>query len=191
MRAWALGLLLVGSLWGASGAINDKKNRIFIGVMTGFRTAKLSSTPWDNAFSWGIEGGYQYDIRQYISLRTAINYLQTLKPTAFNTKVDSLLSWNMGVVSDFYKLSKKMLIGVYADIGFGYFQSAMTLSSPIQTRSFMGYNGVFDFGVGGTLEKQHRVELGVKFPFGEVKSIKKPSTSLRAFYWIASYAYLF
>ncbi|WP_121756971.1 hypothetical protein [Helicobacter felis] len=189
MRAWTLGLLLVGSLWGVNN--NAQRNRVFIGVMTGFRTAQLSITPWGNAFLWGIKGGYQYYVGQNVSLRTTIDYTQTLKPTAFHTRVDSLLSWNVGVINDFYRLSKKMLIGVYADIGFGYFQSAMTLNSSIQARSFMGYNAVLDFGLGGTLEQQHRVELGLKFPFGEVWSIKNPSVSLRAFYWIASYAYLF
>ncbi|WP_120945603.1 MULTISPECIES: outer membrane beta-barrel protein [Helicobacter] len=179
--------LLCGS---ALVADNPSKNRIFIGVNTGFQTTKSTSTPWQNNFLWGIYGGYQFDAHKYFALRVDIDYIMALRPTALHTRVYSFLSANVDMINDFYRLSKKMVVGTYLGLGFGYFQSAEVLNSSVSARNFMGYNGVFNVGLGGTIEQQHRVELGVKIPFGRIKSLNHHGF-IQTYYWIASYAYLF
>ncbi|WP_121021434.1 outer membrane beta-barrel protein [Helicobacter vulpis] len=168
-----------------------RKNHIFIGVSTGFQTTKPALIPWQNNFLWGIRGGYQFDALKYLAIRVDMDYLMGLRPTALHTQVYSFLSVNADVINDFYRLSKKMTVGTYLGLGFGYFQNAEVLNSSVSARSFMGYNGVLNLGVGGTIEHQHRVELGVKIPFGKIKSLYHHGATMQAYYWVASYAYLF
>ncbi|MFC3847359.1 outer membrane beta-barrel protein [Helicobacter baculiformis] len=191
MKRWALGFLCIAGIADATTEQTRSKSKIFVGVMTGFQSARFAPAPWQNNFLWGICGGYQFNAHKYISVRTDIGYIMALRPTALHTNVYSFLSVNVDMINDFYRLSKKMIVGTYLGLGLGYFQSAQTLDSSVSARSFMGYNGVLNLGVGGTIEKQHRVELGIKLPFGQIHSTKNPALSLWAFYWVASYAYLF
>ncbi|CCF81603.1 hypothetical protein HBZS_120540 [Helicobacter bizzozeronii CCUG 35545] len=193
MIKWICGLSLGVGLLGATSEKIQHKSHIFVGVMSGFETYRLSIAskhPWTNSFLWGIKAGYQYDLVKYAALRVDLSYIMGLKPTAFHTLVHSFLSLNMDVVSDFYKIGKYDL-GAYAGLGFGYFQGAPTLVSTDSNRSFMGYNGVFNLGVGSTIEQRHRVELGVKIPFGKTKAVIGKGFYSERFYWVASYAYLF
>ncbi|CCM11691.1 hypothetical protein HHE02_03540 [Helicobacter heilmannii] len=189
MRKWLLGVLVLSTLALAKQQALPK-NHIFIGVTTGFSTLNVVKQPYNNAFLWGLKAGYQYDINRFVALRGQIDYIQTIKPTAFNTNVYSLFNIHMDMVNDFYH-SKKFNFGTYVGLGFGYFQSAMTLHSYVGDRSFMGYNGVLDLGVGSTIAQKQRVELGVKIPFGKIQSIRHKNLAMDFYYWIVSYAYLF
>lgn len=192
MKKWALGLLLIDIASATSAQIRHK-SQILIGVMSGFETYKLapsSKQPWTNSFLWGLKAGYQYVFIKYVALRAEISYLMGLKPTALHTLVHSFLSINVDVVNDFYQVGKYNL-GTYIGLGLGYLQGAPTLLSSDANRSFMGYNGVFNLGVGSTIEQKHRVELGVKIPFGQTKSVIGHGFYSERFYWVASYAYLF
>ncbi|WP_199767074.1 outer membrane beta-barrel protein [Helicobacter salomonis] len=187
MRTLAVLLLCASVLW----ARDSSKNHIFIGVSTGFQTLRMVPTPWQNNFLWGIRGGYQFNALKYLAIRANMDYIMALRPTALHTNVYSFLSFNVDMINDFYHISKKMAVGTYVGVGFGYFQNAQTLNSPVNARSFMGYNGIVNVGLGGTLAQKHRVELGVKFPFGKIKSTRYAEITMQTYYWIASYAYLF
>ncbi|BCZ17642.1 Putative outer membrane protein [Helicobacter sp. NHP19-003] len=189
MNKWALGVLgLVGVALAQQQVL--PKNQVFIGVTTGFSTYNVAKQPYNNSFLWGLKAGYQFNPSRYVSLRAQIDYIQTLKPTAFNTDVYSFMDVHLDMVNDFYH-SKKFSFGTFVGVGFGYFQGAMTLHSSVDHLSFMGYNGVVNFGVGSTIAQKQRVELGVKIPFGKVQSIRQKNLAMDFYYWLVSYAYLF
>ncbi|BEG56881.1 Putative outer membrane protein [Helicobacter sp. NHP21005] len=189
MKKWVLGVLgLVGVVVAQQQAL--PKSQIFIGVSTGFSTYNVVKQPYNNAFLWGLKAGYQYNVNRFVALRGQMDYIMTLKPTAFNTDVYSFMDVHLDMVNDFYH-SKKFNFGTFVGVGFGYFQSAMTLHSYVGDRSFMGYNGVVNFGVGGTIAKKQRVELGVKIPFGKIQSTHPKPLAMDFYYWLVSYAYLF
>ncbi|BDQ29023.1 outer membrane beta-barrel protein [Helicobacter ailurogastricus] len=189
MKKWALGVLgLVSFALGQQQAL--PKSQIFIGVTTGFSTFNVVKQPYNNAFLWGLKAGYQYNLNRFVSLRGQMDYIQTLKPTAFNTDVYSFFNIHMDMVNDFYR-RKKFNFGTFVGLGFGYFQSAMSLHSSVDHLSFMGYNGVLDIGVGGTIAQKQRVELGIKIPFGQIQSTRPKPLAMDFYYWLVSYAYLF
>ncbi|WP_163532820.1 outer membrane beta-barrel protein [Helicobacter suis] len=192
MRRLFSSLLLASTLIGASPNKPEPltKNQIFIGATTGFATYRNNKEPWINSFVWGFKGGYQHNFNPYVSLRGQIEYLMAIKPTAFNTLVSSFVGLHVDMVNDFYHKSK-YAFGTYIGLGLGYFQGAHTLVSSTDNRSFMGYNGVLDVGFGSTIDKQHRVELGIKIPFGKINAVNNKFLSMDFYYWLASYAYLF
>ncbi|WP_104713436.1 outer membrane beta-barrel protein [Helicobacter cetorum] len=174
------------------GAFEPKSSHIYLGAEVGLAPIQIMpKSPIDSsytAFLWGAKGGYQYAFLKTLALRGDFSYIMTIKPTALNTIVTSLLSLNVDVLSDFYTY-QKYSFGAYFGLGVGYLGQNMRLGA--ENSSFMGYNGLVNVGVGSTIEEHHRVELGVKIPFSKTKNIFKHSNYLNSVFISASYSYLF
>ncbi len=175
---------------GLLGAFEPKKSHIYFGAMVGLAPIEIkpASDSSYTAFLWGAKGGYQFAFLKALALRGEFSYLMAIKSTAFHTINTSLLSLNIDALSDFYTY-KKYSFGVYGGLGIGYFYQNNHLS--MKNSSFMGYNGLFNVGLGSTIDKHHRIELGAKIPFSKTRNSFKNSYFLESVFIHASYSYAF
>ncbi|MGL2833380.1 outer membrane beta-barrel protein [Helicobacter pylori] len=186
-------IVFILALWaGLLGAFEPKKSHIYFGAMVGLAPIKITPKPVSDssytAFLWGAKGGYQFAFFKALALRGEFSYLMAIKPTAFHTINTSLLSLNADVLSDFYTY-KKYSFGVYGGLGIGYFYQNDRLE--IGNGSFMGYNGLFNVGLGSTIDYRHRIEIGAKIPFSSTRNSFKNSYSLESVFIHAAYSYAF
>ncbi|WP_187857652.1 outer membrane protein [Helicobacter pylori] len=184
-------IALILALWvGFSGAFEPKKSHIYFGAMVGLAPIEIKpvSDSSYTAFLWGAKGGYQFAFFKALALRGEFSYLMAIKPTALHTINTSLLSLNADVLSDFYTY-KKYSFGVYGGLGIGYFYQSNHLG--MKNSSFMGYNGLFNVGLGSTIAHCHRIELGAKIPFSNTSNSFKNSYFLESVFIHAAYSYAF
>ncbi|AFI05275.1 outer membrane beta-barrel protein [Helicobacter cetorum] len=183
--------LILCLLFSLLGAFESKRSHLFLGAMVGLAPIQTQQKTFNTdytAFLWGVKGGYQFAFLKFLALRTDFSYLMVLKPTALNTIVTSLLSVNVDVLSNFYTY-KKFSLGVYGGLGIGNFYQNIRLG--IENSLFMGYNGLFNVGVGSTIANHHRIEFGAKIPFSKIRNSFEHSSFLNGIFVQASYSYLF
>ncbi|PAF42386.1 outer membrane beta-barrel protein [Helicobacter sp. 11S02596-1] len=179
-------------------ATEPNKSQIFIGGALGMADiSKMIDGQKDTpnsykAFVWGARGGYQFSfLNGYLAIRTYLDYLMAIKPLALDTITSSVLSLNLDLLADFLHIGENAF-GVYGGVGFGYFQHANVIKVTPEDKALVyGYTGVLNFGLGASIQSNHRVELGIKIPFSRVKSIANPAVSYENIYASASYSYLF
>lgn len=174
---------------------NDtQKNFIFLGGGFGLaEIAKLvdgkkSEANSYKAFAYNIRGGYQYMPIKYVGLRTYLDYMMSIKPSGLDTITSSLFSINLDVLGNLIYF-KGNAFGVYGGVGFGYFQHSNVVQTTQDDKAFvLGYANLLNFGVSGTFDSVHFVEIGAKIPF---LTYGAQSGAYQDSYVFVSYSYLF
>ncbi|PAF51647.1 outer membrane beta-barrel protein [Helicobacter sp. 13S00477-4] len=184
-------------LFSALQADKSQENKIFIGVSLGAGDiVKIVDDKKDlsnsyKAFIWGMKGGYEFMPSSYVGLRTYLDYFMSIKPSGLDTVTSSLLSLNLDLLADILHI-KDNTFGFFGGIGFGYFQHANVVkTTPEDKATVMGYTGILNFGLGGKIQNNHRIEIGAKIPFKAIKSVNNPHIFYKDSYLFASYSYLF
>ncbi|MDO7252818.1 outer membrane beta-barrel protein [Helicobacter cappadocius] len=173
---------------------DEQKNFIFVGGGFGAsEVAKVIGGKKDDAnsykaFAWDIRGGYEYMPIKYVGLRTYLDYMMSIKPSGLDTVTSSLFSLNLDVLANFFYY-KGNAVGVYGGVGFGYFQHSNVVQTTEEDKAFvLGYANLLNFGISGTFDQVHFVELGAKIP---LYTYGKESNSYQDSYVFVSYSYLF
>lgn len=175
-------------------SIDTQKNFIFLGGGLGLAEiaktidGKKSEADSYKAFAYNIRGGYQYMPIKYVGLRTYLDYMMSIKPSGLDTITSSLFSVNIDVLGNLIYF-KGNAFGVYGGIGFGYFQHSNVVQTTQEDKAFvLGYANLLNFGVSGTFDDVHFVEIGAKIPFLTYGS---QSGAYQDSYVFLSYSYLF
>lgn len=174
---------------------NDtQKNFIFLGGGFGLAEiakmvdGKKSEANSYKAFAYNLRGGYQYMPIKYVGLRTYLDYMMSIKPSGLDTITSSLLSFNLDILGNLIYF-KGNAFGVYGGIGFGYFQHSNVVQTTEEDKAFvLGYANLLNFGLSGTFDDVHFVEIGAKIP---LYTYGAQSGAYQDSYIFVSYSYLF
>lgn len=162
-----------------------------MGNIAKFYNGKKEAKGSYNAFVWGFRGGYEFSPIKYLSIRSYLDYLMSIKPSGLETITSSILSLNIDTLVNIVHINENTF-GFYGGIGFGAFKHSNVVQNTPEDRAFISdYAGILNLGIAITLKEVHRIEIGTKIPFNQIKSSTELDTAYQDIYFAASYSYLF